>query len=376
MLTQKKQEWYRYLIETLVVVVSILVAFSLENWRDKRKDLREEIIILRSLQSEFQESRERLDSIIGSEERTIELKKKGNVIYNNDTLVGHCRKTVNEVVERMRKELEINLLSITQLKILENTENTLKQLSAKQLYWVNDNFKKDEEGNKRLAICKKYFANWKKEEIFKIAVGFEKEFLPVCVEEIHEEGWNINKVHAINKNLSLDQLKACVSKIKDWSNVFIRDKASKIPADLLRITVNENWSYKTAKAVKDNLYNNKTEKDWEKIEICKNFINDWGEKKIQLTSQAGIFQLALLVEYFKDLDDYQIEAVIKCSPQVIKKILESNLLLNLKPRLIEAITVYGYDKIFPHIEQLNAGGKDAPFFNNNLLILLDDKKSV
>lgn len=33
-----KTEWYRYIIEILVVVIGIMVAFSLESWQDRKKD--------------------------------------------------------------------------------------------------------------------------------------------------------------------------------------------------------------------------------------------------------------------------------------------------------------------------------------------------
>jgi hypothetical protein len=62
-----KKEWYRYLLETFVVIASILVALSLENWNEQRKDRQEEIFILKSLQSEFIESSRRLDSILNYE---------------------------------------------------------------------------------------------------------------------------------------------------------------------------------------------------------------------------------------------------------------------------------------------------------------------
>ena len=44
-----KSEWYKYVLETLVVVVGILVAFTLNNWNENRKDRGREKILLSEL---------------------------------------------------------------------------------------------------------------------------------------------------------------------------------------------------------------------------------------------------------------------------------------------------------------------------------------
>ena len=38
-----KSEWWKYGLETIVVIVGILVAFSLDNWNENRKTERLEI---------------------------------------------------------------------------------------------------------------------------------------------------------------------------------------------------------------------------------------------------------------------------------------------------------------------------------------------
>ena len=89
-----KKEGYQYFIESLLVIVSILVAFSLENWNSQRKDKKEEIIILKSLQSEFQESRIRLDSIIGSQNLTISHCRALLLAHENHEEINHDSITI------------------------------------------------------------------------------------------------------------------------------------------------------------------------------------------------------------------------------------------------------------------------------------------
>ena len=48
-----KTDWFRYGFETLAVIVGILVAFSLENWRENRNVHKERIQIIHSLRAEL-----------------------------------------------------------------------------------------------------------------------------------------------------------------------------------------------------------------------------------------------------------------------------------------------------------------------------------
>ena len=59
-----KDNWIQYGFETFVVVFGILVAFSLNNWREDVKMKMEEKILLNGLQSEMMQNRKRLVSVI------------------------------------------------------------------------------------------------------------------------------------------------------------------------------------------------------------------------------------------------------------------------------------------------------------------------
>ena len=72
-----REEWYRYIFDTIVVIVGILIAFALNNWNEKRKehdliksfasslvtDLQEDIKEVRIIISQIEESIIRIDSL-------------------------------------------------------------------------------------------------------------------------------------------------------------------------------------------------------------------------------------------------------------------------------------------------------------------------
>jgi len=53
-------DWYKYLLELIVITTGILGAFALNNWNDHRKDLAEEQVILKGLKIEFEQNLEEL----------------------------------------------------------------------------------------------------------------------------------------------------------------------------------------------------------------------------------------------------------------------------------------------------------------------------
>ena len=72
-----RNEWYRYLFDTVVVIVGILIAFALNNWNDKRKsrdlintyanslisDLRRDLKEVKTIKNQIEESIIRIDSL-------------------------------------------------------------------------------------------------------------------------------------------------------------------------------------------------------------------------------------------------------------------------------------------------------------------------
>ena len=49
-LTHLKSEWYKYGLETLVVIVGVLIAFALNDWNESRKERIEETRVLAEIQ--------------------------------------------------------------------------------------------------------------------------------------------------------------------------------------------------------------------------------------------------------------------------------------------------------------------------------------
>ena len=66
----------RLLLEMLVVVASILIAFSLDAWWSRRSELRTERAHLRALQSDFEQNVARLNQLIAREERIVDASRR------------------------------------------------------------------------------------------------------------------------------------------------------------------------------------------------------------------------------------------------------------------------------------------------------------
>ena len=72
-----KEEWYRYIFDTIVVIFGILIAFALNNWNENRirlnlieayanslvADLQDDIAEVKIIQSQMVESIVRIDSL-------------------------------------------------------------------------------------------------------------------------------------------------------------------------------------------------------------------------------------------------------------------------------------------------------------------------
>jgi hypothetical protein len=66
-----KSQWYKYVIEIIVVIVGILIAFNLEQWGETRKDRKREIEILKELKAALSADLSEAEWNIGSHERSI-----------------------------------------------------------------------------------------------------------------------------------------------------------------------------------------------------------------------------------------------------------------------------------------------------------------
>ena len=62
-----RSDWFRYGFETLAVVVGILAAFALENWRDNLRVKKEEQEILINMLSDLQDAKQQSSSLIETE---------------------------------------------------------------------------------------------------------------------------------------------------------------------------------------------------------------------------------------------------------------------------------------------------------------------
>lgn len=70
--------------EIVLVVIGILIALNINNWNERRNNKIEEIDLLKALQSDFSESKERLDLKIREQQQAINLSQRLLTIYEND----------------------------------------------------------------------------------------------------------------------------------------------------------------------------------------------------------------------------------------------------------------------------------------------------
>ena len=66
-----REHWARYLLEAIVITFSIIGAFVLDNWKERRQDLKEEQVILKGLREEFQENLQEVSRNIALNESVI-----------------------------------------------------------------------------------------------------------------------------------------------------------------------------------------------------------------------------------------------------------------------------------------------------------------
>ena len=92
-----RSDWYRYILELIVITAGILGAYTLNNWNDQRKNLAEEQLILKGLKIEFEQNLEELRS--DHKYNELSLTSAGHLLQRNrqstpgvlvDSLFGHA----------------------------------------------------------------------------------------------------------------------------------------------------------------------------------------------------------------------------------------------------------------------------------------------
>lgn len=84
-----KSEWYKYVLEMVVVILGILIAFNLDQWSDARNNRKEEIEILKELKGALSADLEEVQDIIQMHEYSIRSSRiilkviKDNLPYND-----------------------------------------------------------------------------------------------------------------------------------------------------------------------------------------------------------------------------------------------------------------------------------------------------
>lgn len=79
-----KSEWYRYIIEILVVVIGIMVAFSLESWQNRKKDSKERQELYGDFIQELEKDLVEIKGNIEFNQRFLSMYERASEIILND----------------------------------------------------------------------------------------------------------------------------------------------------------------------------------------------------------------------------------------------------------------------------------------------------
>ncbi len=78
-----KSEWYKYVLEILVITIGILGAFALNNWNENRKEQANEQVLLTQLKEEYLSNLTQLDSKIATRNVIINSSRELLVYFDN-----------------------------------------------------------------------------------------------------------------------------------------------------------------------------------------------------------------------------------------------------------------------------------------------------
>jgi type II secretory pathway pseudopilin PulG len=148
--TGKKGKYLKYAIgEIVLVVIGILIALSINNWNEYRKDRIKEQAILSQLKEEYNSNLKQLESkitirniIITSSQKVLSYIDDPQSI-NIDSLVsnlsrGQYRPTFDPVKNDIISSNKLNLIQSKRLQtLLSQWESNVYQLTEEELFWDN-----------------------------------------------------------------------------------------------------------------------------------------------------------------------------------------------------------------------------------------------
>lgn len=145
-----KKNWYKYLLEILVVIVGILIAFTLSNWNESNNRRTKENILLTEIHNEFVLNRQQLDTA----------KKQHRQGYNsakwfldhfpfndynrpsNDSIAFHLRKTMSNWTFDPSQSTINSIINTSSMELISNP--TLRRDLMRWTDTVND-YKEEED---------------------------------------------------------------------------------------------------------------------------------------------------------------------------------------------------------------------------------------
>lgn len=95
----KKKYWLKYLLDLLVVIIGVTIAFGLNSWRESSRESAQEDIYIESLQNDLSKDLEMLEDLIARQELNlsrinllIEMKHSGEIVADS---LSPCFRSMN-----------------------------------------------------------------------------------------------------------------------------------------------------------------------------------------------------------------------------------------------------------------------------------------
>jgi type II secretory pathway pseudopilin PulG len=126
-MSENRKKWSTYLLELLVVIIGISIAFSLENWSESKKKTKNEINYLSSLRTDLQEDIKEIQTIMDSSEVLIQnITELFSLLYrsqsSDEIKIHHVTSTYSAPYFNAKDGTYTSLVNSGALEIIENYE--------------------------------------------------------------------------------------------------------------------------------------------------------------------------------------------------------------------------------------------------------------